>query len=244
MKVFFTYFGGKYRIAPHYPKPQYSTVIEPFAGSAGYSLRYHQRNIVLLEKDPVLAGLWKYLIRVPREEIEQLPLLLPEQSIDDFNICQEAKWLIGFWVNKGGAHPCKTASRWMREGTRPHSFWGATIRQRIANQIDGIRHWKVIEGDYTQSPSIEATWFIDPPYELMGTHYKCSNREIDFVALSDWCQSRPGQIIVCESEGATWLPFQPFRVTRSIVGRQKLTGGKTCNSHEVIWTNDKETSLW
>lgn len=44
LKPFFTYFGGKYRIAPRYPKPQYNTIIEPFAGSAGYSLRYPERE--------------------------------------------------------------------------------------------------------------------------------------------------------------------------------------------------------
>ena len=38
----FCYFGSKYRAAPHYPKPLYPHIIEPFAGAAGYSLLLRQ----------------------------------------------------------------------------------------------------------------------------------------------------------------------------------------------------------
>ena len=31
MKPFFTYFGGKYRVAPKYPSPLHETLIEPIA---------------------------------------------------------------------------------------------------------------------------------------------------------------------------------------------------------------------
>ncbi len=34
MMPFFTYFGGKWRGAKHYPEPKHSHIIEPFAGSA------------------------------------------------------------------------------------------------------------------------------------------------------------------------------------------------------------------
>lgn len=43
LRPFFTYFGAKWRAAPHYPPPTHPTVIEPFAGAAGYALRHHTR---------------------------------------------------------------------------------------------------------------------------------------------------------------------------------------------------------
>src|ERR1035437_4150783 len=134
LKLVFCYYGGKWRIAKHYPQPQYNTIIEPFAGSAGYSLHYPNLNVELYDIDPMICGIWQYLIKVSSEEILKLPINF--QHIDEINVCQEAKWLIGFWLNKATAQPCKSPSKWMREGLRPNSFWGNVIRDRIADQVD------------------------------------------------------------------------------------------------------------
>jgi len=40
LRPFWRYYGGKWRAAPSYPSPRCETIIEPFAGAAGYSLRY------------------------------------------------------------------------------------------------------------------------------------------------------------------------------------------------------------
>ena len=64
MRPFFGFYGGKWRDAPkYYPVPEYDTIVEPFAGSAGYSVRYGDRNVVLGEKDDIIFGVWDYLIR-------------------------------------------------------------------------------------------------------------------------------------------------------------------------------------
>ena len=63
LRPFWCYFGGKWRAAPHYPAPIHSTIVEPFAGAAGYSTRYPDRQVVLIDKDPVIVGLWRYLTR-------------------------------------------------------------------------------------------------------------------------------------------------------------------------------------
>ena len=49
LRPFWAYYGGKWRAAPRYPRPMHDTIIEPFAGAAGYSLRYPDRNVVLVE---------------------------------------------------------------------------------------------------------------------------------------------------------------------------------------------------
>ena len=106
------------------------------------------------------------------------------------------------------------------------------MRARVASQVEHIRHWRVIEGDYTTAPDIEATWFIDPPYQVAGKYYKHPAKDIDFVALASWCRSREGQVMVCENEGATWLPFETF----ASIKKSQMTGTGNV-SHEVLWTN-------
>lgn len=238
LKPFFTFYGGKWRSAKRlYPAPKYDTIIEPFAGSAGYSLRYPERRVRLFDTDPVIYGVWNYLINVPASEVLALPDLNEGQSVDDLNLPQEAKWLIGFWLNKGVSRPCKTPSKWMRLGTHSTSFWGPEIRERIASQIQVIRHWRVFNVGYTYAlaPKSElVTWFIDPPYEGAGQHYVHGASGIDYADLAKWCKTRSGQVIVCENIGAQWLPFQPL-------GRLKATsygGGRV--SEEVIWTQEDE----
>jgi site-specific DNA-adenine methylase len=49
LRPFFTYTGGKYRLAPRYPEPRHNLIIEPFAGSAGYSLRHPEREVLLID---------------------------------------------------------------------------------------------------------------------------------------------------------------------------------------------------
>jgi site-specific DNA-adenine methylase len=228
LKPFFTYFGGKYRAAPHYPKPRYGTIVEPFAGSAGYSLRYPEKNVVLVERDPILVNLWRWLTTVSRERVESLPVEI--ENVDLLDIEQEARHLIGFWLNKGSNGPRKTPSKWMRAGTHSTSFWGETIRNRIATQLESIRHWTVIDSSYDSVLNHEATWYIDPPYQAAGRAYRF--HDIDYTALGTWCRNLKGQVIVCEAYGATWLPFQPFR---TIKANESNRGKKV--SHEVIWTN-------
>jgi hypothetical protein len=237
MKAFFTYFGGKWRVAGRYPSPKHKTVVEPFAGAAGYSLRYYQRDVILIDKFETIVGLWQYLTRVSAAEIRALPLVRPGQSVDDFpDIPQEAKWLIGFWLNVATSAPCRSPARWMRDEVAlkgdSHSYWGPRVRDRIASQVDKIRHWRVIHGSYADAPDLEATWYVDPPYHASGKHYVHS--EVDYEHLAQWCRDRRGQTIVCEQAGASWLPFWPLNG-----GAIQALGGSRGKkrSSEVIWTN-------
>jgi hypothetical protein len=207
-------------------------IVEPFAGSAGYSLRYPDRRVALVDADPKVAGTWKYLINVSAKEIRALPLLGPDDDVRDLALPQEARWLIGWWLNKGMTAPCNRPSRWMREPLpgRLETYWGAGIRERIASQLEAIRHWKIYNTSYVNVPNGKATWFIDPPYSgQAGARY--THRGIDYVHLSRWCRERQGQVIVCENDGADWLPFEHFHNAKATAGR-----GRTKISKEVIWT--------
>lgn len=229
LRPFFNYYGGKWRLAgKHYPPPEHETIREPFAGSAGYSLRYPDRRVHLHDTCPVICGVWAYLIRASEQEILSLPDVGHDESVDALSVPQEARWLIGFWLNKGVSSPRKTPSAWMRSGVRPGSFWGSRVRTTIASQLGSIRHWRVRNESFDQVPNEEATWFVDPPYEGAGRHYKHGASGIDYAALSKWSVDRKGQVVVCENYGATWLPFEPL--AQSKTAREK-------HSMEAVWTS-------
>ncbi len=235
LRPFFGYYGGKWRDAvKHYPPPEHEVIVEPFAGSAGYSLRHHEgRQVVLCEIDPVVAGVWRYLIRVEPDEILGIPDVPLDGSVADLNLQPAAAALVGFWMNRGAAGPRNRPSRWMRDGIRPGSFWGDRVRRTIASQLKAIRAWTVIEGSYESCPGVgQATWFIDPPYQAAGRHYRFGSGGMNFPRLSEWCRARRGQVIVCENEGADWLPFRTLADTK--------TTRSGFRSVEVIWTNAEQ----
>jgi hypothetical protein len=208
LRPFWRYYGGKWRAAPRYPAPQRDTIVEPFAGAAGYATRYHDRRVVLVDRSPIIAGIWRYLIAAKPAEVLAIPNLPEGGTVDDLPVCQEARWLVGYWLNGGSDHPCKTPSAWAREhGDGVHWVgWSDKARNRIASQVEAIRHWRIIEGDYTDAPDVDATWFVDPPYQTSaGRRYR--EQPDDFDALGAWTLARRGQVIACDQVGADWLPW-------------------------------------
>lgn len=227
LKPFFSYFGAKWRLSPRYSFPKYNTIVEPFAGSACYSLCHYTKNIILVEKDPTICKLWRFLIKASSVDILKLPLIKPRQLVEDLDTYEEGKLLISFWLARGETRPRKQPGSWMNKYSNRFkgSFWGEEARQKIANQVDLIKHWKIIEGDFSNSPNQKATWFIDPPYQVEGKGYVYGSKGINYEDLSKFCLSRKGQIIVCENKGADWLPFIEFAQCK----------GKIKNSTEVIY---------
>ncbi len=83
LRPFFTYYGGKWRIANSYPAPVHDTIIEPFAGSAGYAMRHAHKQVMLYDLDPMIVALWRYLIGASERRVRELPDLKPGQHVDD-----------------------------------------------------------------------------------------------------------------------------------------------------------------
>lgn len=210
LRPFFSFFGGKWKLATRYPAPSRPLIVEPFAGSAGYATRYADRDVVLVDRDPTIAAIWRWLITVSVDEVMSLPLDPSDRS----SLHRAPRDLIGFWCARGRTRPANTtSSAWLRSGKWPASFWGEYARARIAEQVPLIRHWRIIEGDYTEAPDVDATWFVDPPY-IGSRRYPA--RVEDYAHLASWTRSRRGQVIACEQSGATWLPFSKFRRTTNI----------------------------
>ena len=223
----FSYFGAKTQLAKHYPIPKYGKIIEPFAGTARYSLRYLNREVLIIDKDETIIGIWKWIQQASPREILSLPRLKENDYLDDYKFnCQEAKDLCGFLIGFANFKPRKKATSKLT--SRPN-YMNYRLHQ-IADIAPKIKHWKIQLGDYRDVPNQEATWFIDPPYETEGVGYKHGSKEINYKELANWCRERIGQVIVCEGGEAEWLPFRPIAIQRNTSKKSK----------ELMWLNQEE----
>jgi site-specific DNA-adenine methylase len=224
-----SYYGAKTNIVDHYPPPKFDKIIEPFAGSARYALKYFDRDVLLVDKYDVIIKIWKWLQQCSRKDILKLPQPKQGETLNDYTFdCEEAKLLMGFIVQFGVATPGLTPSATkINKGSHSRSnFMNYTIN-RIASDLYKIKHWKIMLDSYEQLENESATHFIDPPYQFGGHKYKHSNKNIDYNHLAQYCQGRTGQTIVCENTKATWLPFTPMMSQHGSAG----------NNNEAIWSN-------
>ncbi len=240
LRPFFPYFGSNWRLSKRYPSPTRARIIEPFAGSGCYSLHHHDREVLLADCSQYIVDVWDYLISASKQDILNLPEINTGESVDDFDVCNGAKALIGFWMYMGAAKPIRSTKRtkealdYMKGRT---GFWGPRVKARICDQLESIRHWQVIRSEYGNLDlNNEATWFVDPPYQGAGKAYDWNG--IDYEHLGSWCKDLPGQVLVCENKGATWLPFEYFS---ELIGAPR-PGGKHSKTDrvrtEVLWKNE------
>ena len=234
MKPFFSYYGAKYRQARRLGRPKCEHVIEPFAGSACFSTYWQPRKVTLIDLDPVVIGTWKFLKRATPNDIERLPDRV--FHLDDLPswVIEEERWLIGLWLDHGLARPGQSICKYGRSSTHWRNYWCEDIKYRIISQLDGIRHWDIIEGSYEEAPDVEAHFHIDPPYNnTPGRAYRIGF--LDYKSLAEWSKNRRGWVQVCENEGATWLPFRPLGFIHS----HRSNGF----SQEVVYEQDNRGKL-
>lgn len=230
---FFKYFGGKHRHGKQYPAPQYDLIVEPFAGSAGYACRWHDRDVLLNDADPRVAALWLDLQGMDPADLRVAPDI-PEGGGAVVDLPPQFQRLASCWVNS--APWCTRPCSWMRSGQTSTSWWGVGMRARVADWLPAISHWDVRCGGYADLPDVEATWFVDPPYQGLPGMYK--KAQIDYAHLAEWCRTRRGQVIVCENEGADWLPFAGG-FTPGLTAGKITQGDKVTSRREVMWTGGR-----
>lgn len=233
----FPYFGAKNRIVAAYPPPRFGTIIEPFAGSATYSRQYWDRSVILCDRDPTIAALWRWLIAASPDDVRALPIPNPGVEIPR-DLHPGAHALIGFWNAGRGSDRIRRrmpSADVIRDRIAQYNYtwWHEGARDQVASLVPRFKHWLFIEASYDDLPNASATWFIDPPYVSQPRAYRHGTREIDYTQLGEWCRNRDGQVIVCEAEGASWLPFAPLVRTQA-----KRHKGKWTQSREVIWRRE------
>jgi len=197
--MMWSYYGSKSKVVKLYPEPSHDKIIEPFAGSARYSLEHWQNDIVLCDKNPTIISVWRYLQNCNKRDLQSLPVLQHGERLSDYNLSQEERNYLGFVVSEGVSTPRNTVTK--RAAPKvSHKI------QRTIDILDKIKHWTLVCGDYTEIKNERATWFVDPPYQNGGEHYPFGNK-LDYDKLSAWVKTRNGQVIVCENNQADWLPF-------------------------------------
>lgn len=200
------YFGGKGRLAPLYPLPKHNLIIEPFAGGAAYSWLYHTKDIWLNDVDKQIMGLFK-ILQSPNFSARLTNILKTVSfgkgcDVSKIEMDDDVKLVINFFTNIGTSKR-NTITSWAYP----------KFHQRLVHLVNDswkVKNWHLSTKTYLDLPNTKATWFIDPPYQHEGSHYKFNNSTIDYSQLADWCKTRKGQVIVCESYKANWLPFVPF----------------------------------
>lgn len=224
----FSYYGSKSKIVDYYPLPKHKKIIEPFAGSARYSLKYWQNDVLLVDKYERIINIWKYLQEATIKDIEKLPILKKGETLNDFIfLCKEEKDLLGFMIQAGVNAPRLTCTE---AGVRNQK----TAKKNIIRDLHKIKHWTIKHGSFEELQNEEATWFIDPPYQFGGNYYIVNNKSIDYRQLGEWCKGRNGQIIVCENSKADWMDFKELK---------KIQGMAQTNTIESFWTNEVESSV-
>ena len=69
----FSYYGSKSKIINKYPSPKFDKIIEPFAGSARYALKWWDRDVLLVDLYLVIIEIWHYLQAASKQDIMGLP---------------------------------------------------------------------------------------------------------------------------------------------------------------------------
>lgn len=204
-----------------YPAPKYAKIIEPFAGSARYALKYWDRDVLLVDCREVVIKTWHYLQQASLADILALPEPKKGDDLAKFNLSEGERFLLGWQLGRGATHP---------RGTIQKFSYLSRDKATIANQLYKIKHWTIRLGSYLDIENEACTWFIDPPYLHGGKSYRTG--QLDYPALANWCKSRLGQVIVCENTKADWLPFW---------GVGNLAGAQA-RSTEAMWCNDLSQS--
>lgn len=217
----FSYYGSKSKIVRCYPPPKFDKIIEPFAGSARYSLKYFEKDIVLIDKYSIIVDVWNYLKNATKKDILKLPRLKNGEKFREHKQLSEIEKKFYGFITQAGS----TGERYS-VGTMKGINIDYDLK-RIASQLYKIRHWDIKVGSYEDLKNEDATWFIDPPYMFGGEHYKEGTKNIDFKHLANWCKNRQGQAIVCENTKADWLDFKPMKVMQ----------GTMFKTVEAVWSN-------
>jgi hypothetical protein len=172
--------------------------------------------VLAIEKDERVVDLWHRMLRLTT--IPKPPLVRSKTDDVLVKLCSYSEHALT-------SGPLTVTTRMLRDWTFVHRR--AIEAQPWAGPAVFYRH-----GDYRDAPDIEATWFIDPPYQFANRRgYREGSAGIDFKALAAWARSRRGQVIVCEQRGANWLPFRPF---------MDIASHRGALSRELIWMNSFE----
>lgn len=228
----FAYFGAKHRFARYYPPPAHNRIIEPFAGSAGYSVYWATpfHKVMLVDSDPLVIDMWLALQDANITEV----LDEAEAQLTEDRVTSPFIYSIGGGLTRVKPGGSAKTSEMMR------NMWPG-IRRRIEAVLPMVRRWDIYHADYQDLVyPPESTIFVDAPYQpkTPGTAaHRYGEKRLDYGVLADWVIDRSdwSQMIVCEQGDADWLPFEVLQSHRTRM-RKNDPQPRT----EVMWSNQYE----
>jgi hypothetical protein len=202
----FSYYGAKTKIVDIYPAPTYDHIVEPFAGSARYALKYWEHEVTLYETYPKVLAIWRYLKEATEQDILGLPDVKIGDDIRTFESLSPAeRWLMGYQLQRGNARPgCLVNAR---------CRWNVD-KIRIASEVHKVKHWTIQGRSGMDDHWGGATYFVDPPYEVQKHGY--TNRSVSYGDIRTKVETGEGQFIVCGNADDHWAPFEPLATMRGI----------------------------
>lgn len=224
----FYYYGAKNLLSRYYPEPKHNIIVEPFGGSAAYScyhlLKNDKLSSIICDKDDNVAKAWDFLLNCSEKDILNFPTPKIGEYAYDF--------LIKTCTASNASSKCNK----MKYTERLDRVFQIQKR-RIIKFLPIRDRIKFIHDDFKSLQNIEATWFIDPPYQIIsqngsifqngdGYSKTCNSASLNYGELANFCLERKGQLIVCEKEGADWLPFTEFRKNKTSLNK---------NYNEVVY---------
>lgn len=130
------------------------------------------------------------------------------------NLSPVEREFLGFCVGQCRNNPGNVVTGW---AARDDEITRTKVRLKPI--LGKISHWKVTRQDYKAIKSeVPATWFIDPPYQHRKSDYVIKLPPDFYPKLTNYCNSVPGQVIVCEGQGADWLDFE---LLKSVAGQRR-----------------------
>ena len=232
----FKWFGSKWLSSKILPIPKYDSIIEPFAGGAGYSLRHFAKDVTIYEKNVHIYELWEYLISAATySDIREIPLNIPVGTdIRTIGLNKGQELLLKNWQRTNNVGECWTISPW---GNMPGQ-WTESTRARISEEHSCIAHWDLGGKNgfhsFVEVVNNEVTWFIDPPYKY---NYLYGDKAFDYQLMVNGIDGVAGEIIVCEAicpktnQMPNYLPFKFW--AKRITSRRKVT--ENHHSKELIY---------
>lgn len=231
----FKHFGSKWSGARHYPAPLPGLpIFEPYAGGAGYALRYAHHPVTIWEDDANIRALWWWLINeAVTQAVLDIPVGLPAGTdILSLDLTPGQMFLLKHWQRTNNTGDCWTVSPW---GDKPGQ-WTANTRARVAEQIHAVKHWRLAPIGW----DVVGTYFVDPPYQY-NYRYRFPADSFDYAALAARVRGVPGgsRVICCEaacSKTGTAPDYLPFVMShRQVTSRRKAS--QSHHSAELLWVS-------
>lgn len=229
----FAYYGAKHGLARRYPPPVGGVVVEPFAGSAAYSVHHAAKldRVLLYDIDPAVVALWHELQTMTPADVDRIgaQVVRGERFTHPMLAGMAGGWQMGETL---AGRSCAVTPRMVISWPR--------VRRRILATLPHLSRWEIRHGTYADAPDVEATWFVDPPYQPILAYATPKGAaggyrfgDVDYAELGAWCRTRRGLVIVCEQSPASWLPFAPLAM--------QVNGAPNGKARtEVVWRNDAE----